>query len=110
VADVVSDSVGEPHAKPAGAAIAVPMPSATANAPTRPMCLPCPDLMHVMATAPFVASRQDAVRYTAKWYLLRKLFCSAQAGCSGSIDPASNLSKFNEAVNSTAQGYEFAVM
>jgi hypothetical protein len=73
------------------------------------MYLLCPDLMHAMATAPFVASRQDAVRYTAKWYLLRKLFCSAQSGCNGSIDPGSNLSKFNEAVNTTAQGYELAV-
>ena len=60
VADDVSDSVGEAHAKPAGAAIAVPIPSATANAPTRPMYLPCPDLVHVMAAALFVASRQDA--------------------------------------------------
>jgi hypothetical protein len=65
--------------------------------------------MAAMATAPFVASRQDAVRYTATGYLLRKLFCSAQFGCGGSIDPASNLSKFNEAVNTTAQGYEVAV-
>jgi hypothetical protein len=53
VVDEVSDSVGDAHANPAGAAIAVPMPRATANAPTRPMYLPCPDLVHVMATAPF---------------------------------------------------------
>jgi hypothetical protein len=73
------------------------------------MYLLCPDPMHAMATAPFVASRQDAVRYTARWYLLRKLFCSAQSGCSGSIDPANNLSEFNEVVNITVQGYELAV-
>lgn len=52
VADVVSDSVGVAHATPAGVAIAVPMPKATARAPTRPMYLLYPAPVYAMATTP----------------------------------------------------------
>jgi len=51
VADEAVDSVGDAHANPAGAPIAVPMPSTTAKAPTRPMYLLCPALAHATAAA-----------------------------------------------------------
>jgi hypothetical protein len=110
VADDVSDSVGVAHAKPAGAAMAVPMPSATANAPTRPMYLLCPDLVDAMAHRPFSSLLvRTRVRYTANCYLLRRLFGSGKAVGNGSITPGSNLSKFDEVVNTPAQSYEIAV-
>jgi hypothetical protein len=41
--------------------------------------------------------------------LLRRLFGSGKAVRNGSINPDSNLSKFNETVNTPAQSYEIAV-
>jgi uncharacterized RDD family membrane protein YckC len=55
VSDAALESAGEAHAVPAGVAIAVPMPRATANAPIRPTYLLYPIVLTAMSVAPYSA-------------------------------------------------------
>ena len=79
VPDGLSEAAGEAHADPAGIAIAVPMPRATAKAPIRPTYLLYPVAVCVMAVVPSSVLVRKPAGYVSRQSLLTE-FRATQIG------------------------------